>query len=645
MAENNNNNNIMDEIRTINSIPLCDTAARTNIDNIRSGMLEHKQLIDSKADKNHAHPEYATNINSFMTLINNKADKSHTHSNYVEVSYVDSKLKEAKDYTDLRINDLKAYVDSLMTGINSEIALLKARVLKLEQEMDKEDVVIPTIYSIAYQIGTGVTLSNTATTINEDSSYFSILTYNALYECETIRVTMNGIDITNEVVLKTSDTQHAINIVKVQGNININIETKRRAVACTGVSLYITEYAFTEVGETQKNMATVTPSNCTETIVWSSTNNAVVTVDQTGLMTAKGSGSCLIIATCGSKTASCNVAVNIGIPCSGLTFDKLALTLRQLNATDSITPIVTPSDCTEEVLWFSNNTSVATINNGVVRAVGEGTCTITATCGLKSASCTVTVDFSVKCTGISLYTKTMRFYEIGATNRNIVSVNPINCTEPVVWSSSNVNIARVDQEGHITSVGEGVCTITATCGDYSETCAVTVDLSIDCTGLTLSTSSTSISPGGTYEIVAYPTPEDCTDSVVWELSDKDVLSVTNDLDRKVGIITGKKPGRCTVTAICGDYSATCNVTVNEIKCEAIAFKQQSVTVNASSSTINMKQYLVLTPSNTTDPVTWYCDNTDLNYNANTGIVTLRTGSYKIQARCNNMAATINLIVN
>ena len=564
MAENNNNNNIMDEIRTINSIPLCDTAARTNIDNIRTGMLEHKQLIDNKADKNHAHPEYATNINSFMTLINNKADKSHTHSNYVEISYVESKLADAKDYTDLRIADLKTYIDNLITGVNTEIELLKSRILKIEQEMDKEDVVIPTIYNITYQVGTGVDLSNTATTINESSSYFNILTYNALYECETIRVMMNGIDITDEVVVKTSDTQHMINIVEVQGNININIETKRRTVACTGISLYITEYAFTEVGEIQKNMATVEPSNCTETIEWSSTNNAVVTVDQTGLMTAKGSGSCLIIATCGSKSASCTVAVNIGIPCSGLTFDKLALTLRQLNAIDTITPIVTPSDCTEEILWFSDNTDVATINNGVVRAVDEGTCTITATCGLKSASCTVTVDFGVKCTGITLFTKTMRFYEIGTTNKNIANVEPTNCTEPIVWSSDNDNIAKVDQEGNTTSVGEGVCTITATCGSYSATCAVTVDLSIDCTGLTLSTTNQAIPVGGTYEIVAYTTPEDCTDSVVWELNDKEVLSITNDSERKVGIITGKTPGICIVTAICGDYTATCNITVYSV---------------------------------------------------------------------------------
>ena len=58
----------------------------------------------------------------------------------------------------------------------------------------------------------------------------------------------------------------------------------------------------------------------------------------------------------------------------------------------------------------------------------------------------------------------------------------------------------------------------------------------------------------------------------------------------------------------------------------------------------MKKYLVLTPGNTTDPVTWYTDNYNISVSSK-GIVTANgPGSAKIQARCNNMAATILVVI-
>ena len=60
-------------------------------------------------------------------------------------------------------------------------------------------------------------------------------------------------------------------------------------------------------------------------------------------------------------------------------------------ATQTLSDTVTPSNCTQAVTWSSNSTGVATVNNGVVTPVSNGTATITATCGSHSATCTVTV--------------------------------------------------------------------------------------------------------------------------------------------------------------------------------------------------------------------------------------------------------------
>ena len=74
--------------------------------------------------------------------------------------------------------------------------------------------------------------------------------------------------------------------------------------------------------------------------------------------------------------------------------DKTSLTLTD-GGTAQLTATVEPDDATNRgVTWESSDTSVATVNNGVVTAVAPGTATITATAkdgSGKSATCTVTV--------------------------------------------------------------------------------------------------------------------------------------------------------------------------------------------------------------------------------------------------------------
>ena len=70
----------------------------------------------------------------------------------------------------------------------------------------------------------------------------------------------------------------------------------------------------------------------------------------------------------------------------------------------------------------------------------------------------------------------MTFDDVGASQTLVATLSPSNTTEPLRWSSSNTNIATVSNDGVVTSVGDGECTITATCGSYSATCSVTVDL-------------------------------------------------------------------------------------------------------------------------------------------------------------------------
>lgn len=96
------------------------------------------------------------------------------------------------------------------------------------------------------------------------------------------------------------------------------------------------------------------------------------------------------------KPTSANVSegsatLTIVNPCTGITLDKDTLTIAR-GETATLTATVEPADTTDKVVWSSENDSIATVENGVVTAVGQGETTITATCGNQTASCKVIVN-------------------------------------------------------------------------------------------------------------------------------------------------------------------------------------------------------------------------------------------------------------
>ena len=79
-------------------------------------------------------------------------------------------------------------------------------------------------------------------------------------------------------------------------------------IPCTGITLDQNTLTFTAVG-TQTLTATVIPENTTDTVVWSSNDAAIASVDG-GVVRAKANGSTTITATCGAYSATCSVSVS-----------------------------------------------------------------------------------------------------------------------------------------------------------------------------------------------------------------------------------------------------------------------------------------------------------------------------------------------
>ena len=127
------------------------------------------------------------------------------------------------------------------------------------------------------------------------------------------------------------------------------------------------------------------------------------------------------------------------------------------------------------VTWSSSNEAVATVVNGLVTAVAEGTAVITASAGGKSASCTVTVPHVfIPVESITL-NKTETTIQEGGVELLVATVNPTGADNATVtWTSSNNGVATVGSNGKVTAIAEGTAVITAEAGGKTATCTVTV---------------------------------------------------------------------------------------------------------------------------------------------------------------------------
>ena len=258
------------------------------------------------------------------------------------------------------------------------------------------------------------------------------------------------------------------------------------------VSLNKSATTLTE-GESETLKATITPSNATgdKTVKWSSSNEAVATVDSNGKVTAKKAGTAVITATSSNgKTAGCTVTVKQKeIAITGISLNKSTTSLTE-GESETLTATITPSNATGDktVKWSSSNEAVAAVDsNGKVTAKKAGTAVITATSSNgKTAGCTVTVkQKEIAITGISLNKSTTSLTE-GESETLTATITPLNATgdKTVKWSSSNEAVAAVDSNGKVTAKKAGTAVITATSSNGKTAgCTVTVKQKDTYTGL------------------------------------------------------------------------------------------------------------------------------------------------------------------
>ena len=253
-------------------------------------------------------------------------------------------------------------------------------------------------------------------------------------------------------------------------------------IHATSVSLDSTEKTAERYDDFQLT-ATIAPLNFTDAVVWTSSNEEVATVSDTGYVEICGVGTAVITVTAGNVKAVCKITVPQLIDWIEFDEDEIELKAGQ---TYQLKPYISPSDATNKKLKYtSSDTKVAEVSaSGLVTAKSEGEAKIRAAATDGSdeyAVCYVTVTGKAKVTGITL-DRTSAEVKRGEKLTLNVTVSPSYASnKKVVWKSANTKIATVDANGSVTAKAPGRTKITVTSAEnssYQASCTVTVPYKI-----------------------------------------------------------------------------------------------------------------------------------------------------------------------
>ena len=341
----------------------------------------------------------------------------------------------------------------------------------------------------------------------------------------------------------------------------------------TGITLSKTEIVAV-VGRTGDVLtATVAPSYATnKNVIWSSDNESVVKIDQSGAITYTGLGEANIKATAADGKgafAVCKVKVVEAVKVTGITLNKTSITALS-GSTHQLSATIAPADATDKRIdWKSSNTSVATVDaSGKVTLVGGGTATITATAADGSgvtASCSITSQ--VKATEVGVHLTTNSWYQ-GKTGQAQAFVNPSYASQEVTWSVSDTSYASIDANGNITikkaptifDKDEGVLgdkakkiTVTATAKDGSGkkgTATLMIKEKVNVTGVAFSKTNYSTYVGQEMTASVTVSPSNASETEVRYVSNNpEVIRVEN------GMLIAVGKGNATITAISVDNTS------------------------------------------------------------------------------------------
>lgn len=243
------------------------------------------------------------------------------------------------------------------------------------------------------------------------------------------------------------------------------------------------------------------------------------------------------------------------VPVEAVTLSKDKFSLAY-SASEQLTATIEPDNAADkDVTWTSEPEGIVSVVNGLVTGLKEGTATVTATAGGKSATCAVTVapEGEIPVTGVSIAGKTT--VALSKTGKLYATVTPSDATHAsdISWTSSAPDVVAVEtgstpDEGVVTGKSIGTAVITATAGGCSAT--VTVQVNNPATKLTITPSTVPTTTAGSkFQLKATVTPANTTDTVTWKSSAPAVASVDQN-----GLVTALSAGTAKITAKANNFA-------------------------------------------------------------------------------------------
>ena len=265
------------------------------------------------------------------------------------------------------------------------------------------------------------------------------------------------------------------------------------------------------VGGTFTATATVQPAGANKAVTWSSSDEAIATVSDAGLVTGKAEGSATITATTVDGGHTATVAVKVTVAPAAVTGVSVNPTTQTFPSgrTFTATATVQPTNAANKaVAWSSSDTTVATVDDaGVVFGVdmGEAVITVTTVDGGHTAFLQVTVEESEEAKAAKRLLATL-----GADKASVSGVT--------VTLTGDVTATDVNVEAGVTLAVPGEKTLTVT-GTLTLSGDLTVAGAIDVAGYTLSGGTLNLSNGSKSKgLVA--APDSAASGWVWKFGNQ-----------------------------------------------------------------------------------------------------------------------------
>lgn len=403
-----------------------------------------------------------------------------------------------------------------------------------------------------------------------------------------------------QTVMITGIAPGTVTIIATNSNNGTALATAKITVKMPVGAVKITDQGpiVQAQGTTYQLHWTVTPVTAEQGVTFKSSNTAIATVNDRGLITfVKGTvtPASITVTSKDDTTKSDSIEVVCTTPQAGVTLDKSELTLN-VGETYNFKIKVNPTDASDKSFKVSSSDEqVGTISaDGTFTALQAGNTVVTVTTsdGKYKATCKVTVKQNS--TGIALDASELNL-NVGDTYTLKVTFTPATTTETgLIWSSDDDTVATVE-DGTVTAVGVGECEVSAsTTNGNTARCKVTVYQALG--GMSLNETEITVDKGDTFQLEVIFDPDDTTNQeVTWTSSKDGVATVSSD-----GLVTGVSGGLAIVTATSddGNYTAQCVVTVMEYAAKLTVKPKSkimevgdtlSLTVTASPASVTNKK--------------------------------------------------------